>query len=216
MQHYLANATAHLYSLGLQVEHPPYNAAIIRIILNKITEAYLAFDRNFVQGLKPQAKDVPQQLREHFFSLENTVRFDHGRGTYRMGIVDTGLRSDHYKPSGENLEALALLGMIVEEKDAAGGSVGSFGAFTMVDEAGILTSSKIMGNLVVVNVFYPIDYGAGADQYDLNQNKMKLQKAHRACDPEFNEALAETGLLEIANFSFETILRALQREKVKN
>ncbi|MDO8511585.1 MAG: hypothetical protein Q7S55_05480 [Nanoarchaeota archaeon] len=217
MRNYLANAIVNLHAQGLPLEHPQYNAAMLRKNLDSVRAVISTYDQRFVLGELQGHPALPEGIRNHFSQLEDTTRFNHGEAIYRLGIIDTGLRSDRHKPSGENLEALALVGMIVEENPREGMNLGSACCLTMVDEAGILTSSKFIGsNLAIINVFYPHGSANGAYSYDpsnIERSKAELKRAQEAISPKLDETLAELGLGKITDFSFETILKAIQRQR---
>ena len=217
MRSYLAKAITDLHLQRIPSEHLQANAAIPRSCIDYIRKATSKCDSKFTMAEIKAQESLPEYLRDDFSLLQEAVRFEYGQATYRMGIIDTGLRSDHYKPSGENLEALVLMGMIVESNPGGGMNLGSSCCLTLLDEANIITSTKFVGKeLVIINRFMPL--GSANDYcYDpsnITSSKARLQEAHLAFGPEINQVMEELKLTEIAFFSFETILKAMQKKTV--
>jgi len=214
MRQYLAKAIADLHSAGLHVEHLKSATALPRKLIRDMRRAVTAYDQDIVAAEMKEPSDLPEFLRKHCCQLDDVARFRYDGATYRLGIVDTGLCSSRYKPSGENLEALALVGMIVEANISSGITLGSSCCLTTINEASVLTSGKQIGTeLAIINVFYPVGTGAGTYPYDpsdLEQSKAELRKAHQAADSGIENVLNRLGVLGITYFSFETILKAMQ------
>ncbi|MDP3698883.1 MAG: hypothetical protein Q8R47_04810 [Nanoarchaeota archaeon] len=219
MRNYLAKAIANLHLQRIQLEYLQGNAAIPRDFIDYIRKATSKCDSKFTLAEIKAQESLPEYLRDDFSLLQEAVRFEHEPATYRLGIIDTGLRSDHYKPSGENLEALALMGMVVEANLGGGMNLGRSCCLTLLDEANIIISTKFIGKeLVIINRFMPLGSANNYcyDSSNITSSKARLQEAHHAFGPEINQVMEELKLTEIAFFGFETILKSMQRQKMTN
>jgi hypothetical protein len=190
---------------GISVERLKSNSAVPSTYIGAANKVLSDVDSNFewVEH-QPKADVSPRdRLREMMTCIDKTHAFVQDDCTYRLGIIDTGMKYNHTE---QTVKALSLLGFFGLEVVAGQAHMGKAMAMTSLNDQGVITCAQYIGaDLAIVNTFYPLDRDTnGSFYYDYSNLENSKRRLSQILEGHMTSLLLESsGLHQIVYDGFE-------------